>query len=100
MTDSCHSQRPDPGRLGHDLPAGQRSGCWVCRSVEVLVGCVGCFRYTREAGVRSLERKIGAVCRAVAVRVAEAQKDPETPRSETSPPQDGESSVWVHASET
>uniref|UniRef100_A0A8C4R343 Lon peptidase 2, peroxisomal n=1 Tax=Eptatretus burgeri TaxID=7764 RepID=A0A8C4R343_EPTBU len=28
-------------------------------------------RYTREAGVRTLERKIGAVCRAVAVRVAE-----------------------------
>ncbi|XP_013886233.1 lon protease homolog 2, peroxisomal [Austrofundulus limnaeus] len=30
-------------------------------------------RYTREAGVRSLERKIGAICRAVAVRVAEGQ---------------------------
>uniref|UniRef100_A0A672YVP0 Lon protease homolog 2, peroxisomal n=1 Tax=Sphaeramia orbicularis TaxID=375764 RepID=A0A672YVP0_9TELE len=28
-------------------------------------------RYTREAGVRSLERKIGTICRAVAVRVAE-----------------------------
>ncbi|KAG7523425.1 lon protease-like 2, peroxisomal [Solea senegalensis] len=31
-------------------------------------------RYTREAGVRSLERKIGAVCRAVAVKVAEGQR--------------------------
>uniref|UniRef100_A0A8C5FXC7 Lon protease homolog 2, peroxisomal n=1 Tax=Gadus morhua TaxID=8049 RepID=A0A8C5FXC7_GADMO len=30
--------------------------------------------YTREAGVRSLERKIGALCRAVAVKVAEGQK--------------------------
>ncbi|XP_056137777.1 lon protease homolog 2, peroxisomal isoform X3 [Lampris incognitus] len=30
--------------------------------------------YTREAGVRSLERKIGAICRAVAVKVAEGQK--------------------------
>lgn len=30
-------------------------------------------RYTREAGVRSLERKIGTVCRAVAVKVAEGQ---------------------------
>lgn len=31
-------------------------------------------RYTREAGVRSLERKIGAICRAVAVKVAEGQR--------------------------
>uniref|UniRef100_A0A667XME3 Lon protease homolog 2, peroxisomal n=1 Tax=Myripristis murdjan TaxID=586833 RepID=A0A667XME3_9TELE len=38
-------------------------------------------RYTREAGVRSLERKIGAICRAVAVKVAEGQKvtKPEEP---------------------
>uniref|UniRef100_A0A8C0IUP7 Lon protease homolog 2, peroxisomal n=1 Tax=Chelonoidis abingdonii TaxID=106734 RepID=A0A8C0IUP7_CHEAB len=28
-------------------------------------------RYTREAGVRSLDRKFGAICRAVAVKVAE-----------------------------
>ncbi|XP_061892090.1 lon protease homolog 2, peroxisomal [Entelurus aequoreus] len=32
-------------------------------------------RYTREAGVRSLERKIGAICRAVAVKIAEGQRD-------------------------
>lgn len=30
--------------------------------------------YTREAGVRSLERKIGGVCRSVAVQVAEATR--------------------------
>ncbi|XP_014644057.1 PREDICTED: lon protease homolog 2, peroxisomal [Ceratotherium simum simum] len=29
--------------------------------------------YTREAGVRSLDRKFGAICRAVAVKVAEGQ---------------------------
>jgi ATP-dependent Lon protease len=31
--------------------------------------------YTREAGVRTLERKLGALCRAVAVRVAEMSVD-------------------------
>ncbi|KAM5207810.1 lon protease homolog 2, peroxisomal [Hipposideros larvatus] len=31
-------------------------------------------RYTREAGVRSLDRKFGAICRAVAVKVAEGQR--------------------------
>jgi ATP-dependent Lon protease len=32
--------------------------------------------YTREAGVRNLERQIGAVCRKVATRVAEGQTEP------------------------
>lgn len=32
------------------------------------------LRYTREAGVRGLERKIGATCRAVAVKVVEKQR--------------------------
>jgi len=32
--------------------------------------------YTREAGVRNLEREIGALCRAVAVRVAEGNAQP------------------------
>ncbi|XP_047451587.1 lon protease homolog 2, peroxisomal [Mugil cephalus] len=35
-------------------------------------------RYTREAGVRALERKIGAICRAVAVRVAEGHRNTKT----------------------
>uniref|UniRef100_A0A8D3DHC7 Lon protease homolog 2, peroxisomal n=1 Tax=Scophthalmus maximus TaxID=52904 RepID=A0A8D3DHC7_SCOMX len=38
-------------------------------------------RYTREAGVRSLERKIGAICRAVAVKVAEGRRVTETEAS-------------------
>lgn len=36
---------------------------------EALTSLIG--KYTREAGVRNLERKIGAVCRAVAVKVVE-----------------------------
>jgi ATP-dependent Lon protease len=32
--------------------------------------------YTREAGVRNLERKIGAVCRKVGTRIAEGKKQP------------------------
>ncbi|XP_067406663.1 lon protease homolog 2, peroxisomal [Emydura macquarii macquarii] len=40
-------------------------------------------RYTREAGVRSLDRKFGAICRAVAVKVAEGQhKETKSDRSE------------------
>ncbi|XP_042293230.1 lon protease homolog 2, peroxisomal isoform X2 [Sceloporus undulatus] len=40
-------------------------------------------RYTREAGVRSLDRKFGAICRAVAVKVAEGQhKETKPDRSE------------------
>lgn len=39
-------------------------------SKEAIATIIG--EYTREAGVRSLERKIGALCRAVAVQVAES----------------------------
>ncbi|GFG29005.1 hypothetical protein Cfor_10552 [Coptotermes formosanus] len=39
-------------------------------SIKALISC-----YTREAGVRTLERKLGALCRAVAVRVAEMNVD-------------------------
>ena len=30
--------------------------------------------YTLEAGVRNLERKLGALCRAIAVKIAEYEK--------------------------
>uniref|UniRef100_A0A8D0CUZ8 Lon protease homolog 2, peroxisomal n=1 Tax=Sander lucioperca TaxID=283035 RepID=A0A8D0CUZ8_SANLU len=41
--------------------------------------------YTREAGVRSLERKFGAICRAVAVKVAEGHR---VTKTEASSPED------------
>ncbi|XP_040894982.1 lon protease homolog 2, peroxisomal [Toxotes jaculatrix] len=54
-------------------------------------------RYTREAGVRSLERKIGAICRAVAVKVTEGHRvtktealipeGPAEPRDKAAPPE-------------
>jgi ATP-dependent Lon protease len=45
------------------------------RQCRIEVGALRSIikRYTREAGVRSLERKIGKVCRAVAVQVASGQ---------------------------
>ena len=50
-------------RVENGLKAGQlRIGAAVLRHVARY--------YTREAGVRELERRIGAICRAVAVRVA------------------------------
>lgn len=49
-------------------------------------------RYTREAGVRSLDRRLGAICRAVAVKVAEGQhKDTKPDRAEGA---DGEG-LWL-----
>ena len=39
--------------------------------------------YTREAGVRQLERELGAVCRSVATRVADGLKEPITVNKES-----------------
>jgi ATP-dependent Lon protease len=41
---------------------------WKADGLEVIIDS-----YTREAGVRNLEREIGAVCRAVAMRLAEGE---------------------------
>nr|XP_045620946.1 lon protease homolog 2, peroxisomal-like [Procambarus clarkii] len=45
-------------------------------SIATIIG-----EYTREAGVRTLERKIGAVCRAIAVQVAETGHDQDEVKS-------------------
>lgn len=42
-------------------------------ALDIIIGS-----YTREAGVRSLERRIADICRGVAVKVAEAMSDRET----------------------
>ncbi|HZD39754.1 MAG TPA: endopeptidase La [Terriglobales bacterium] len=41
--------------------------------------------YTREAGVRQLEREVGAICRGVATRFAEGHKEPMTVDRESVP---------------
>ncbi|XP_064239090.1 lon protease homolog 2, peroxisomal-like isoform X4 [Aotus nancymaae] len=53
-------------------------------------------RYTREAGVRSLDRKLGAICRAVAVKVAEGQ--PKEAKLERSDVAEREAGVLLHCS--
>ncbi|XP_058529978.1 lon protease homolog 2, peroxisomal isoform X2 [Ochotona princeps] len=51
-------------------------------------------RYTREAGVRSLDRKFGAICRAVAVKVAEGQhKETKLERSDVTEAEGGKEHV-------
>lgn len=52
----------------------------------LLLRCTLCFfaasKYSREAGVRTLERRIAAVCRAVAVRVAESRGETTDPEKD------------------
>ena len=47
----------------------------VLLSINVIV-FPAVSKYTREAGVRSLERHLGSICRAVALKVAEGEADP------------------------
>jgi ATP-dependent Lon protease len=43
---------------------------FTAEGIEMLID-----RYTREAGVRGLEREIGSVCRAIAMRIAEGESN-------------------------
>ncbi|NXB57469.1 LONP2 protease, partial [Struthidea cinerea] len=55
-------------------------------------------RYTREAGVRALDRKLGAICRAVAVKVAEGQhKEAKPDRAEVGEGEDCKEQVTEDA---
>jgi len=62
---------------------------YVCVCVSLPVCFSICLftveSYTREAGVRTLERRIGALCRAVAVKVAEHLRKRNEPLTSTSP---------------
>ncbi|MBL7689402.1 MAG: endopeptidase La [Bdellovibrionaceae bacterium] len=51
----------------------------VAISDEILTAIIG--RYTREAGVRTLQRQIAALCRSLAARVAERPAADSTPTS-------------------
>ncbi|XP_078589974.1 lon protease homolog 2, peroxisomal-like [Branchiostoma floridae x Branchiostoma japonicum] len=68
-------------------------------SEEGLKTIIG--RYTREAGVRTLERRLGAVCRAVAVKVAEGLPKPKQQAAENKevPSKEEDKSEEVHAAE-
>jgi len=61
----------------HLLPKQLKEHGLTTQDIEVPDNSVQAIisYYTREAGVRSLERKIGGVCRAVAVQVAEATRN-------------------------
>jgi ATP-dependent Lon protease len=63
----CPKQATEHGlRLGEDITFTADALRWLARS------------YTREAGVRSLEREIASLCRKVARRRAEGDTEPET----------------------
>lgn len=53
-------------------PLNWKTSCSIPPTCHVCI-----CRYTREAGVRALERKFGAICRAVAVKVAEGHRGTE-----------------------
>ncbi|MGH0133152.1 UNVERIFIED_CONTAM: hypothetical protein FKN15_061302 [Acipenser sinensis] len=67
-------------KLGKSLQGDPAAALLECIPVlyccpnPTLTGSSPLRRYTREAGVRALERKFGAICRAVAVKVAEGNK--------------------------
>ncbi|XP_035666505.1 lon protease homolog 2, peroxisomal-like [Branchiostoma floridae] len=68
-------------------------------SEEGLKTIIG--RYTREAGVRTLERRLGAVCRAVAVKVAEGLPKPKQHAAENKevPSKEEDKTEEVHAAD-
>jgi len=56
------------GMHGLPLPEQEDAVAKISLSPEALMSIIG--QYTREAGVRDLDRKLAAVCRAVAVQVS------------------------------
>ncbi|XP_014668509.1 PREDICTED: lon protease homolog 2, peroxisomal-like [Priapulus caudatus] len=71
--------------IRHLIPKQLAAHGLTSEQLQILEDSIKCTieKYTREAGVRQLERKIGAICRAVAVRVAEASSKHERADKDT-----------------
>ncbi len=76
----------------HLLPRQIRHAGLEPEEIEVTEAALAAVvdRYTREAGVRSLERELGKLSRKVATRVAKAEK----PQASSLKPQDQEPGAW------
>lgn len=67
----------------NDICTGASLGVWINEEKHSdFFQFFTVSKYTREAGVRNLERKIGGICRAVAVRVAESTSKNKTEKTD------------------
>ena len=88
---TAEREAPDRAPLSGAAPAGgERPQAGAGRDRATMRSARSSQHYTREAGVRSLEREIGQVLRHAAVRIAEGAErpDPHRPRA-TLPPFSG-----------
>ncbi|ELU05883.1 hypothetical protein CAPTEDRAFT_206144 [Capitella teleta] len=70
--------------LRHLCPKQLKEHGLTMEQLQITDDAIQCIasKYSREAGVRTLERRIAAVCRAVAVRVAESRGETTDPEKD------------------